>query len=268
MKAGRKFAAIVLGAVFVSALGANVLAPAPYEKQFRESPDAPPSRTFLLGTDDLGRDRLSRLLYGSRVSLLLAPAAALLATALATVAGGAAGLLGGWWERAFLGATDLSLSLPWLFGLITIRAMLPLDVTPAVSVGVTFLLLGLLGWAAPARVVRAAVASMRSSEFMLHARASGFAGFRLLRFFLLPNLKPVVFTQFLIAIPVFILSEANLGLLGLGVSEPMPSWGNLLRELENLSQVGANPWMLAPAVLLALVVTCLQLVAPREDFVS
>jgi peptide/nickel transport system permease protein len=268
MRGLRRIAIIVLGVIFLSALGANILAPASYETQLRDAPNARPSRQFLLGTDELGRDRLSRLLYGSRVSLLLAPAAALLATALAAVSGASAGLLGGRWDRVFVGATDLSLSLPWLFALMTVRALLPLDVAPILSVTVTFLMLGMLGWAAPARIVRAAVVSIRSSDFMLRARASGCRRCRLLLFHLLPNLKAVLFTQFLVAIPVFILSEANLGLLGLGVAEPMPSWGNLLRDLENFSQLRTNPWLLAPAVLLALVVTCFQLVIPREDFVA
>jgi ABC-type dipeptide/oligopeptide/nickel transport system permease subunit len=261
-------AAGVLTVVLLGAVGANVLAPMPYETQFRDAPSAPPSHRFLLGTDELGRDRLSRLLYGSRVSLLLAPAAALLSTALAALTGALAALLGGWWERVFAGATNLSLSLPWLFALITVRALLPLDVAPVLSVTVTFLLLGLLGWAAPARVVRAAVVSLRRSEFMLQARASGCVGFRLLAVHLLPNLKAVLFSQFLVAIPVFILSEANLGLLGLGVSEPIPSWGNLLRDLENFSELRVNPWLLAPAVLLVLVVTCFQLLTPRGDLVA
>jgi peptide/nickel transport system permease protein len=264
----RKTAVVVLSVIYIGALGANVLAPASYEKQLRDDPSARPSRQFLLGTDELGRDRLSRILYGSRVSLLLAPAAALLATAVAAIAGASAALLEGWWERMFVGATDLSLSVPWLFALMTVRALLPLDVAPWVSLTVTFLILGMLGWAAPARVVRAAVVSLQSSEFMFQARASGCTGFRLLLKHLLPNLKPVLFAQFLVAIPVFILSEANLGLLGLGVAEPMPSWGNLLRDLENFSELTVNPWLLTPAVLLALVVTCFHLLIPREDFVA
>jgi peptide/nickel transport system permease protein len=268
MKSPRKLAAATLAVVFIAGFGANIVAPASYDKQFREAPGAPPSRQFPLGTDDLGRDRLSRLLYGSRVSMILAPAAAFLATAIAAVAGTAAGFLGRWWERIFLGATDLSLSVPWLFFLMTVRALLPLDVAPAVSMTITFLLLGMLGWAGPARVVRAAVASMRNSDFVLQARASGCTERRLLWVHLLPNLKPVLFTQFMVSIPVFILSEANLGLLGLGVAEPMPSWGNLLRDLERFSEIPANPWLLAPVGLLAIVVTCLQLVAPREDFVA
>ena len=82
---------------------------------------------------------------------------------------------------------------------------------------------------------------------------------------LLPNLRPMLAAQFWLSIPVFILSEANLGLLGLGISEPLPSWGALLRELENYTAVLQNPWMLAPAVLLVAVVSCLQLLLRTED---
>ena len=120
--------------MFLAAVFAGVLVPAPFAKQFRESPSAPPSAQHPLGTDELGRDALSRLLYGTRVSLLLAPAAALLATFLAALVGGLAGYLGGWFERVALGATNLWLSLPWLFLLLTARAMLPLNVAPGTSV--------------------------------------------------------------------------------------------------------------------------------------
>lgn len=264
----RKVAIAILITVFVAALGANIFAPASYETQFREEPNAAPSTHFPLGTDELGRDRLSRLLYGSRISLLLAPAAALLATAIAAAAGATAGLLGGWWERTFLGAMDLSLSLPWMFLLITVRALLPLDVAPLVSIAITFLLLGALGWAGPARVVRAAVVAMRRSEFMLQARASGSSATRIVLVHMLPNLKPVLVTQFLLSIPLFILSEANLGLLGLGVAEPMPSWGSLLRDVERFSEVRANPWLLAPAGMLLVVVVCFQVIGRRENLAA
>ena len=116
--------------------------------------------------------------------------------------------------------------------------------------------------------MKMAFTSQRECEFVLQARASGCSESRLLWIHLTPNLKPVLFTQFIVSIPVFILSEANLGLLGLGVAEPMPSWGNLLRDLERFSEIPANPWLLAPAALLAIVVTCLQLLAPRKDFVA
>ncbi len=265
MKTVRQFAACTLLAIFLAALLAGYLAPAPYAKQFRETPNAPPSRQHLLGTDEIGRDALSRLLYGSGVSLLLAPAAALLTTLIAALVGGVAGYLGGWWERLALGATDLSLSLPWLFLLLTVRAMLPLNVSPITSVVITFALLGLLGWPASARVVCAGVRAMQNSDFVLQARACGCSTVRVLLRQLLPNLKPVFYAQFLISIPIFILSEANLGILGLGVTEPLPSWGNLLRGLENWPAVRANPWKLAPLGLLVIVVSCFQLILPQEE---
>ncbi len=266
MKTVRRVAKLILLGAFVTSLFAELLAPAPYSTQFRDSLNARPCWKFPLGTDELGRDRLSRLLYGTRVSLLLAPAAALVATLLAGLVGGVAGCVGGRWERAFVVATDLFLSLPWLFLLLAVRAILPLNVSPVASVTITFALLGLLGWAAPARVVRAGARSLSTSDFVLQARACGSPTLRLLILQVLPNLKPVLLAQFWVSIPVFILSEANLGLLGLGVAEPLPSWGNLLRGLENYAAVLARPWTLAPLVLLIVVVSCFQLIFSDEDF--
>jgi len=249
----------------VACLFANVIAPEGYAHQFRELPNAAPSRQHLLGTDDLGRDRFSRVLYGTRVSLVLAPAAALLASLLAALIGGTAGFLGGWFERCAMAATDLFLSLPWLFLLITVRALLPLNVSPFISVVITFALLGCLGWAAGARVLCADARAIAQSDFILLARATGISRVRLLWRHLIPNLKPVLEAQFWIAIPVFILTEANLGLLGLGVAEPMPSWGSLLRELENFSNLPAQPWLFVPLIMLVLVVSSFDLVLSKEE---
>ena len=142
MRAARAAAIIFLAAVMLAALAPELWVPAHYETQFRDLPDAPPSARFPLGSDNLGRDRFSRLLYGTRVSLLLAPAAALLSCLGAAVLGGAAGLAGGLLETVILGAADLFLALPWLFLLLTVRACLPLNLSPEASVTVTFLLLG------------------------------------------------------------------------------------------------------------------------------
>src|SRR5579862_2742215 len=118
MKPLRVAAIVFLLLVALSCALANVLAPASYARQFRDAPGAACSRQHPLGTDDLGRDRFSRLLYGTRVSLLLAPAAALLASLVAALVGGTAGFAGGWVESLIMSATDLFLSLPWLFLLI------------------------------------------------------------------------------------------------------------------------------------------------------
>jgi peptide/nickel transport system permease protein len=261
----RFFAYGVLILTFFVSLLADSLAPAGYATQFREFPNAPPSHQFPLGTDALGRDRLSRLLYGSRVSLWLAPAAALLSTLGAAFIGGMGGYCGKWGERIVISLIDLFLSLPWLFLLLAVRAMLPLNASPLTSVIITFGLLGLLGWAAPARVVRSAARSLRASDFILQARAGGSRRRRIFLVHVVPNLKPILYAQFWISVPTFILAEANLGLLGLGVAEPLPSWGNLLHELDSYSTVKSNPTVLVPLVLLVAVVGCFQLILSGEE---
>lgn len=266
MKRVRQFACALLIAVGIASLGAEVFAPANYATQFRdEFPDAAPSRKHWLGTDDLGRDRFSRVLYGTRVSLLLAPAAALLSTFLAALIGTLAGYLGGMAEKLAMATADLFLSLPWLFLLLMVRAVLPLNVSAFTSVTVTFLLLGLLGWAASARVVCTGARAIRNSDFVLLARASGVSRARLLMRHVLPNLKPVLLAQFWISIPIFILSEANLGILGLGVAEPLPSWGSLLRELESFANFSNEYWRLVPLILLVITVTSFQLILSRDE---
>lgn len=268
MKFWRMTALAMLAAVLLASAAAKWIAPAGYARQYRDAIDAPPSRAHLLGTDELGRDRFARVLYGSRISLLLAPAAALLSTLMAALVGGLAGYAGGMWKQAAMAMTDLFLSLPWLFLLITVRALLPLNVTPLASVLVTFLLLGLLGWTAAARVLCASAASLRAADFVQQARASGVSRPRLFWIHVMPNLKPVLFAQFWISIPVFILSEANLGILGLGVAEPMPSWGSLLKELEGLVSTGAEPWKFVPLALLVMVVTSFQLLLSKREEVA
>lgn len=264
MSRTQKIAIAVLGVVTLASLAAGWFAPS-YSEQFREFISAPPSTKFPLGTDELGRDRFARLLYGTRVSLLLAPGAALLSTLIAALLGGTAGYIGGRWERLVTSGIDLFLSLPWLFLLMAVRALMPLNTTPVTSVILTFLLLGCLGSASPARIVRAGTRSLANSDYLLQARASGVSSARLFWRHLLPNLKPILAAQFWISVPVFILSEANLSLLGLGVAEPLPSWGAMLRDLENYTAVLQNPWMLAPAVLLVAVVSCLQLLLRTEE---
>jgi len=261
-------AVALLAAIFLIALGANLFAPAPYAKQFRQELNHRPAQQYPLGTDELGRDRLSRLLYGMRISLLLARAAALLSTLLAAVVGGAGAYIGGAWDRLTRVVIDLFLSLPWLFLLLTVRALLPLDVPAVTSVVVTFALLGALGWAASARIVAATVRDLRNSEFVLQARASGCGPMRLLLRHVLPNVRSILIAQFWISVPLFILAEANLGMLGLGVTEPLPSWGNLLRELENYTALAHRPWLWAPLISLVLVVSLFQFILSGEEYAS
>lgn len=265
MKNVRRVAIALLLVSALLCIAAPWIAPAHYNVQDRDATDIGPSKQHLLGTDELGRDRFSRLLYGARISLFLAPVAAGFAVVLAAFLGGLAGFLGGWWERGTLAAIDVFLSLPWLFLLITVRAALPLNTSPETSVVVTFALMALLGWAASARVVCAQVKDLMNADFMLLARATGATSRRLLVKQLLPNLRPILSAQFLIAVPAFIVTEANLGALGLGVSEPLPSLGGMLRELQAYIAFHPAAWRLIPLAFLILVVTSFQLLLTRTE---
>jgi len=264
MKLARRAGICALVALLLAVCVPELFVKGSYADQNREAIGARPSAQFPLGTDDLGRDRFVRLWYAARTSILLATAAALLATLIAAVIGCAAGWMGGWTERAIVAGIDLFLALPWLFALLAVRALLPLDVAPATSVAITFLLLGLLGWAAPARVVRARVRESARSDFALQARAAGSTQVRLLFRHLIPNMRPVLAAQFLVSIPLFVLTEANLGALGLGVTEPLPSLGSMLREMQGYGGITGRPWVIAPAVLLAIAVTILQIGVSRR----
>jgi peptide/nickel transport system permease protein len=162
-------------------------------------------------------------------------------------------------------ASSLLLSLPWLFLLLAVRAALPLDSGPETSAWVTFLVLAILGWAAPAQIIARSAAAVARSGFALRARAEGSGLLRILVFQLLPNLRPVVRSQFLVLLPGFILTEATLSFLGLGVAEPLPSWGGLLRGLEDYTAVAANPWKLAPLVVLVLVAAAIQVATGEKE---
>jgi len=255
----------ILIAIFTLGLLAGSITHYSYAFQFRELPNAAPSSLHLLGTDQLGRDLFVRVLYGTRISLLLAPAAALLATIIAAILGGIAGLRGGWLEKLILASADLSMSLPLLFVLIALRVWLPLDASPVLSAGATFLTLGILGWPASLRVVWATARNLRESDHILLARSLGYRNSQLLFRQIIPCLRPVFLAQFWVSIPLFILMEATLSMLGLGVLEPLPSWGNLLHGFEDFSAMAANPWRVAPLLVLVLTVICFQFIFPESE---
>ena len=269
MKRGfRRTAACLLLLVGLAALLAPVLAPYDYSRQFRDVPNAPASRRFPIGTDDLGRDRFSRLLYATRVSALLAPAAALVSILAALLISAVAAARNRWVDHALSGFTTLCLSLPWIFLFIILRAVLPLNTRPLASILITFGLMGAAGWAWPARIFTASIHQITQSGWMLHARASGIPPWRITLVHVWPHLRAVALAQFRALIPAYILSEASLGLLGLGVAEPLPSWGNLLAELQHPDRVHDNPWILAPLALLMLVMISLESLHPVRQVVS
>ena len=262
MTIARRLALLFLIVVSLSSLVPGLLTSSSYETQHRRNSNERPGRTFLLGADDLGRDRCARLLYGTRTSLLLGPAAAFLATGIAALLGVAAAYFAQI-RRPIFYIADILMSTPLLFLLLIVRALLPLDLPAWASICATFALLGLLGWVPGVRVFEAATQDLINSDFILQARANGASPIRLVVTQCLPNLMPAVFAQFCVFVPVFVLAEANLSMLGLGVSEPLPSLGNLMSDLLNYSAVMEQPWLLVPAVLLFGIIGSLQLLVPK-----
>lgn len=209
-----------------------------------------PAKIFLFGTDGYGRDQFSRFLYGGQLSLLAGLLAAGVSLGIGVVVGSIAGFYGDWVDDALMRGSDLFFTLPWLYLLFAIRAVLPLHV-PEWQV---FLLIvgaiGLVGWARPARLIRGVVLSARERNFVRAARGFGASDFYLLRRHVLPQACGVVFTQMALLIPQYILAEVTLSFLGLGVGEPVPSWGSLLSSLQHYDVLSSYWWMFLPAVLL------------------
>jgi peptide/nickel transport system permease protein len=212
-----------------------------------------PARITLLGADAFGRDELSRLLFGGQISLAAGLLATLLTLATAAVIGTVSGFYGGWIDESLMGTSELFLSLPWLYFLLGVRAFLPLHVSPAGTFLLLIAVIGLIGWARPARLVRGVVLSARTRNYVSAARGFGGSDLYLLRRHILPETFGVLLTQAALLIPLYVAAEATLSFFGLGVSEPVPSWGNMLASLQQYSVMVSYVWLLAPAA--ALVVT-------------
>lgn len=209
-----------------------------------------PARIFLLGTDAYGRDQFSRLLYGGRISLLAGALAAALTLGVGLMAGAAAGCSSGWLDSVIMRGAELFLALPWLYLLFAIRAFLPLHISPSQAFFLLIAVIGMVGWARPARLVRSVVLSAKERTYVLAARSFGASHFYLLRRHILPQTLGVLVTQAAILIPQFVLAEVTLSFLGLGVGEPVPSWGNMLAALQQYSVLTSYWWMFLPALAL------------------
>ena len=209
-----------------------------------------PGGLHLMGTDAYGRDQLSRFLYGGQVSLLRGLLACAISMAAASLLGMLAGYFGGWVDDALMGAAEISLALPWLYLLVAVRALLPFDEPPRTAFLIICLLLGLAGWARPARLIRATALAARERAYVLASRNFGASSPHILRRHILPQLLPVCATQSSLLIPRYILAEVTLSFLGLGVNEPVPSWGNMLAPLQHYSALIQGWWLFLPALIL------------------
>jgi peptide/nickel transport system permease protein len=206
------------------------------------------SRIYLLGSDAYGRDQLSRILYGGQVSLLAGLLGAGVTLLLGALIGLAAGYYGGWRDDLLMRIAELFLALPWLYLLFALRAFLPLAVSPLEAFLLVVVVIGMVGWARPARLVRGVVLSVKERDFVRAARGFGASNIYLLRRHILPETASVLLTQAAILVPQFVLAEMTLSFLGLGVPEPMSSWGNLLATLQQYNVLVSYWWMYLPAL--------------------
>lgn len=213
----------------------------------------------MIGTDELGRDRLVRTAAALLLDGAGATVASVVASLLAVTLGCVAAFSRPGVSKTLLYLGDLFLTLPWIFLLMMVRSALPLNLSPIHSAIVTFLLLGLLGGPAFLRLHFTRITALRRAEWLLQARATGLRPSQLARQ-LLPHLRPMLLTQFVLYIPACIIAEANLGVLGLGVSEPLASWGSMLQSLQSSVFLGSSNLLYIPIALLILVLISLELV--------
>jgi peptide/nickel transport system permease protein len=212
-----------------------------------------PTQIFLAGSDGYGRDQLSRILYGGQISL----AAGLLATGislfLGLVVGCTSGFYGRWVDESAMRLVELFLVLPWLYFLLAVRSFLPLHISPTKTFFLLVAVIGTIGWARPARLVRGVVLSAKSRNYVIAGRGFGASDYYLLRRHVLPHTYGILLTQAALLVPQYVVAEVTLSFLGLGLSEPAPSWGNLLANLQQYNVLVSYWWMFAPALALVIV---------------
>lgn len=213
---------------------------------------------FLLGTDRLGRDMLSRIIYGARVSLTVGLIGIAVSFTLGIVIGGLAGYYGGWVDNVINRVIEIFQSFPQLPLWMALSAALPANWSPLlVYFGIT-IILGLVDWTGLARAVRSKLLSLREEDFTTAAQLMGAEPRRIIGRHLLPSFMSHLIASATLSIPGMILGETALSFLGLGLKPPITSWGVLLSEAQNINAVAITPWIMVPVIPVILVVLCFQ----------
>ncbi|MEN6394700.1 MAG: ABC transporter permease [Anaerolineaceae bacterium] len=234
---------IVMGVLILAVLLAGI---SPYDPQKSDlrSRFQPPSLMHPMGTDALGRDLLTRVLYGGRISLLVGFSVVIIALLIGIPIGAIAGYFGGWVDNVLMRITDTALALPSLLVLILLSAILReqdaplLEKNPVLTIAGV---IGLLSWMFVARLVRATYLSIREMDFVIAARTLGASDFRIIVRHILPNAVGPIIVENTLEIGYAILEESGLSFLGFGIQPPTPSWGNLLSNAQE--HMTKHPWM-------------------------
>jgi peptide/nickel transport system permease protein len=218
------------------------------------------AKIHLLGTDNQGRDQFSRLLHGGRISMFIGIFGIIITYPLGLLIGGIAGYFGGLTDGLIMSVTEVLMTFPSLYLLVALSSILSPQLTSSQRFLMIIVITSVINWAGLARVVRGQVLSIKEREFVLAAKALGATPLYIILRHVLPQTASYVIISASLAIPSFISAEAVLSLLGLGIQQPDPSWGNMLSLASNASILVLQPWLIwPPAILIIMTVLAFNL---------
>jgi len=223
-----------------------------YGHLFTTEPNAPPY--FLLGSEGLGRDLFSRIVYGSRVSMFVGLIGVAISFGLGITVGALSGYVGGLLDNLIMRWSEIEMSLPSFYFLLALAAIIPSGMSTVATFFMIVAIMSFISWAGFARIIRGMAASVRSVPFVEAARALGGSRWRVLTRHVMPSVLGYAIVAATLSIPGFILGESALSLLGLGIQEPASSWGNLLAQAEDVQNLARYPWILIPGIFIFLAV--------------
>jgi peptide/nickel transport system permease protein len=224
------------------------------------APEDPKQMYFLFGSDRLGRDMLSRVVYGTRVTMSLGLVGVLFSVVLGIMLGGLSGYYGGKLDWVVQRVIEYILSLPTIPVWLALAAALPRNWSPQLQYFAISIIISLVGWTELARVVRGRFLAMRGEVFVTAARLDGCSEARVIFRHMLPSLASHIIAAVSLAVPMMILAETALSFLGLGLQPPAISWGVLLKEAQNIRSIAAAPWVFIPGIMVVLTVLSLNFV--------